>query len=116
MLVNMDGNLIVITFGLPFVVLFALGLRNKRIDYLLLMGLDKMKTDTDALIQIQTIQGMILNAKTNQIDEVNLIGFINLHIVECQNSECPCKNESELFDVPTGKFSQRNSKSSISKY
>ena len=110
MLVNLSGNLVVITIGIPFVVVLSKGLRNKRIDYLLLMGLDKMKTDTDALIQIQSIQGMIHNAKTNQIDDVNLIGFINLHIVECQNFDCPCKNESELFDVPMAKFSQRTSK------
>lgn len=37
-----------------------------------------------------------------------MIGIVNLHINECQNSDCACKDEYELFDVTTSQFSQRN--------
>lgn len=37
-----------------------------------------------------------------------MIGIVNLHIDECQNSDCPCKEEYELYDIHTSQFSDRN--------
>lgn len=37
-----------------------------------------------------------------------MIGIINLHIMECQNSDCPCKDEVELYDVASNTFTERN--------
>ncbi len=109
MLLGVYDHLIILFIGAPLLALLVKNLREKRIQHLLLMGLDKMKSDTDALIQIQRIQGMIAEAKNSQTESADLIGYVHLHIVECQNSECPCKNDSELFDAVSGKFSQRNS-------
>jgi len=43
-----------------------------------------------------------------QQDRVVMIGVINLHITECQNIECPCKETYELFDIKMNDFCVRN--------
>jgi len=35
---------------------------------------------------------------------MTMIGIVNIHIMECQNSDCPCKEEYELYDVATNMF------------
>lgn len=42
---------------------------------------------------------------------MTMIGIVNLHIDECQNAECPCKEETELYDVASNTFSDRNRQS-----
>ena len=44
----------------------------------------------------------------DQTHRMTMIGIINIHVLECQNSECPCKDEYELFDVSTNVFTERN--------
>lgn len=83
-------------------------MRELRIQSLLLVNIDKMKADFEALNQIFTIQQMIKSSTANQTEDVTLIGIVNLHVLECQFNDCPCKNESTLFDATTGKFSMRN--------
>lgn len=36
-----------------------------------------------------------------------MIGVINMHIAECQNPECACKDEYELFDIATNRDWER---------
>jgi len=108
MLIEAHGHLIIIFIGIPLIYLLVNYLRKIRIQYLILMGLDKMKADTDALIQIQTLQGMIAEARVSQTENASLIGYVNLHVVECQSMDCPCKSDSDLYDAQSGKFSQRN--------
>ena len=33
-----------------------------------------------------------------------LVGTVGLHIVECQDGECPCKEDRELYDVKSARF------------
>lgn len=44
----------------------------------------------------------------DQTKRMTMIGIVNLHIIECQNAECPCKDEYELFDVINNVFHERN--------
>lgn len=44
----------------------------------------------------------------DQTEKMTIVGVINLHIAECQNSECPCKDHNELFDIKTNDFQNRN--------
>ena len=37
-----------------------------------------------------------------------MVGIVNLHVMECQNVDCPCKDEYELYDVTTNTFTDRN--------
>jgi hypothetical protein len=37
-------------------------------------------------------------------ERMTMIGIVNLHIIECQNSWCPCKDEFEMFDISTNQF------------
>lgn len=37
-----------------------------------------------------------------------MIGVINLHVAECMNAECPCKESYELFDIKMNDFQTRN--------
>jgi hypothetical protein len=37
----------------------------------------------------------------DESQRMSMIGIVNLHIIECQNSDCPCKEDYELFDVVT---------------
>ena len=74
---------------------------------------EKAKTDSEALLQIMTLQNLIKSIGENPSSEVTLIGLVNLHVIECTVNDCVCKSDSELYDVATGQFSQRNSKKSF---
>ena len=39
---------------------------------------------------------------------MRMIGIVNLHIFECQNVECPCKDEYELYDISSSTYQERN--------
>lgn len=51
----LDGHIIVIVLGIPLVVYLVRSLREKRIQTLMESTTEKIKTDSDALIQITTI-------------------------------------------------------------
>jgi len=108
MIINVYGHILIICIGIPIIAGLVKNLREMRIQHLLLLNMEKMKTGVDALIQIITIQQMIKAANVSQIDDVTLIGIVNLHVLECQTPDCPCKNEAELFDAATCKFSKRD--------
>lgn len=108
MIMNLYGHVIIICIGIPIIAGLVKSLREMRIQTLLLMNVDKMKTDFEALTQIMSIQQLIKASNTNQDEDVTLIGIVNLHVLECQNPDCPCKNEASLFDASTSKFSDRN--------
>eukprot|EP01022_Parablepharisma_sp_SALTPOND_P000297 TRINITY_DN1012_c0_g2_i1.p1 TRINITY_DN1012_c0_g2~~TRINITY_DN1012_c0_g2_i1.p1 ORF type:complete len:1372 (-),score=229.35 TRINITY_DN1012_c0_g2_i1:10269-14384(-) len=109
MIINVYGHILIISIGIPVIAGLVCNLREMRIQHLLLLNMEKMKTATDALSQIITIQQMIKASSVSQVEDVTLIGIVNLHVLECQNPDCPCKNEAELFDAATGKFSKRDS-------
>ena len=70
-------------------------------------SVDKIRNDIDALIQISTIKDLSLGKGTSSkssdndnIDsEMRVKGLINLHVEECKNDFCLCKNQDELYDV-----------------
>jgi hypothetical protein len=37
-----------------------------------------------------------------------LIGIINLHTLNCEDTNCPCKREIELYDINDKKFSNKD--------
>ena len=43
-----------------------------------------------------------------QQEKMTMIGIINVHVSECTNVECPCKDSYELFDVKLNDFHERN--------
>jgi len=107
MLVKIHGHVIILLICIPMFGYFVSNLRRKRIEQLLLTDIEEMKSDVDAASHLQIIQGLITEARTSQTEDGMLIGYINLHAVECQNAECPCKNGADLYDAKTGKFSER---------
>lgn len=66
---------------------------------------DKIRSDIDALIQINTIKDLSITkigSKTVGFDvdkEMQVKGVINLHTDECKNDSCICRNLEELYDV-----------------
>ena len=64
-------------------------------------NIDKLKLDIDALIQIHNMTDYMKGVHKDPAQKMAMIGIVNLHIVECQNADCPCKDEYELFDVNT---------------
>jgi hypothetical protein len=73
-------------------------------------SIDKVKNDIDALIQITTIKDLSISKLGNKTvgDNVNwemqVKGAINLHLEECKNEACICKNLEELYDVGRQSF------------
>ena len=108
MIIEIYGHILIMTISIPIIGFLAANLRKKRIEQLLLMTIDKMKTDIDAAIHILSIQKEMINARITQTEDAILIGYVNLHAVECQDSECPCKKETDIYDVRAMKFSERN--------
>ena len=47
----------------------------------------------------------VSNGETSH--RTTMIGVINMHIAECQNPECACKDEYELFDIATNRDWER---------
>lgn len=113
MILNIYGHVIIISIGIPIITGLVISIREIRKQCILLLNIDKMKADYEALIQIVTFQQMIQDAKVSQDEDITLIGIVNLHVLECQNQECPCKNEAILYDITTSKFTQRNGKLTI---
>lgn len=43
--------------------------------------------------------------KENEVDkEMKVKGFINLHLQECQNELCICKNYDDMYDIVNDKY------------
>jgi len=54
-LLDVNGHLIVILLGIPFISLLVRNLREKRIEALMITNVDKLKLDIDALIQVHNM-------------------------------------------------------------
>jgi hypothetical protein len=54
-LVTVNGHIIIIFIGMPFVVYLVINLRQKRIENLMKMNVDKLRLDIDSLIQIHNL-------------------------------------------------------------
>ena len=109
-LLRVQGHLIIILLGVPLITLLVYSLRHTRIDTLMKMNMDKLKVDLDALIQVHTMADYTRGAQ-DQAHNMTMVGIINLHVLECQNAECPCKDDYELYDVATSQFTERNKNS-----
>jgi hypothetical protein len=105
---TVSGHIIVIFAGIPLLCFLVRSLREKRIESLIKTNIDKVQLDIDALIQVHNMTDFAKGINKDAAHRMNMIGIINLHVLECQNLECPCKDEYELFDVTTNQFSQRN--------
>eukprot|EP00347_Sterkiella_histriomuscorum_P007426 403348965 len=107
---DIQGHLIIIFCGVPIVVYFVTYLRERRIELLLNQNLDKINTDIDAMIQINTIKDLSISKIGNKtvgdnVDrEMQVKGVINVHLEECRNEYCICKNLEELYDVGQQSF------------
>lgn len=106
MILDVRGHIVIILLGVPVVSGVVCNVRKVRIKRLLLTSNDKFATPTDCLNRIVVVQQMV-KASVHK-EDIALIGIVNLHTLECQNDGCPCKNEVELFDVGTKKFSSRD--------
>jgi len=107
MILNISGHIAIICIGIPVIVGVVYNLRSIRLQKLLFYNSNRIKSDTDALIQINSIEHIIKETHFKQKDNISLIGIINLHVFECQKINCLCKSESELFDPSTGEFVKR---------
>lgn len=107
MILNVYGHVIIICIGIPIIFGIVKSLREKRIESLLLTGLDKLKSDIDVINQIVAIQQKIGASNSSREEDLTLIGLVNLHVLECTNLHCPCKNEGLLYDAATSKSSER---------
>jgi len=108
LLFSLKGNVLTILIGSPILVALVKYVREKRINSLLISNIDDIKSDTDSLIQIQS---MILMIKDSELPELNILfltGFVNVHTFDCQNQECPCNVKRELYDASLNKTSDRS--------
>lgn len=49
-LLTVNGHLVIIYVGIPFIIYLVKGLREKRIEELMITNMDKLKLDIDSLI------------------------------------------------------------------
>jgi hypothetical protein len=100
-----SGHIIIILLGIPFIWLLVMDLREKRIENLMTSSIEKINSDSDALIQITAIKDLTINKLGSKVvsedvsKEMQAKGIINLHFEECKNEYCICKNLEELYDV-----------------
>lgn len=92
LLIDVYGHVTIIVIGIPVVIGTCYNLRKVRIQNLLIDNSENIITESDMLNQLFIIQQMIEECISRQTENVNLIGIINYHIIQCQNSDCVCKN------------------------
>ena len=105
---NLKGNITVILIGIPIIIVLIKNLRERRMNHFLTNTLDKITKDTDFLIQILNFQKLVKGPIINESDEIILTGIVNVHCLECQSIECPCKKDNEIYCASTDKYSDRN--------
>lgn len=54
-LLVVNGHLVIIFIGIPFITLLVINLREKRIEGLMMTNIDKLKIDIDSLIQVHNM-------------------------------------------------------------
>ena len=54
-LLVVNGHLVIIFIGIPFITLLVINLRDKRIEGLMMTNIDKLKIDIDSLIQVHNM-------------------------------------------------------------
>ena len=100
---TVDGNIIIILLGLPFIIYCVVYFRQKRIEFLMDNTIDKITNDVDALIQINMLKDLSIGRTGGEglgtvESELKIKGIINLHFEECKTNQCICKNLEELYD------------------
>jgi len=110
MLTSVHGHMIIICIGIPIVSGVIYNLRKVYVRRLILTGIDKVRSEAKALLRMAKLRQMIKNTSFANEKDIILIGLVNLHMLECQNLNCPCKNENDLYDVNTESFIKRDSK------
>jgi len=109
----MYGHVVIICIGIPVIVGVVYNLRILCIRHILLLSIDKVKSALNALIQIVSLQQMIKSSNLDQSlkknEDTRLTGIVNMHMLECQDPECPCKNDHELFNPEKNEYVKRNS-------
>lgn len=107
MIVGVYGNIIIISIGIPIIVGLVLHIRETRIETLLMRTIDKMKSSIEVMNHITFMRQKVMKISSGHGEDLILIGIANLHVLECQIADCPCKNNIELYDPATRKFSQK---------
>jgi len=90
--IHINGHITIIFMGIPLIYVLVVNLRQRRIDKLMDLSVEKVKSDIDALIMITTLHEWAHDSRKNISQDMHVKGIINLHLVECSNSLCPCKN------------------------
>ncbi len=93
----------IIFAGIPLIAWLVKNLRENRIEQLVKQNIDKLQVDIDALIQINSMSDFANGVDHDPMHRTTMIGLINMHMVECNNPECPCKEEYELYDISTNR-------------
>lgn len=102
----MDGQFIIILLGLPVVFYALKAFRDSKLDSLMGYTNDRIFSDIDALNQISTIQEWLRDTEGNLSinKEMKAKGLINLHIEECSNEDCVCRNIEDLYDLQKERY------------
>ena len=108
MIIDIYGHLIILCIGIPLIVGLVSNLRERRIEGILMHTVDKMKHFEESLNQIINIQQKVKEIGTESEDDTILIGIVHLHVLDCNDSECPCKRR-ECKQIDINKQAKKNS-------
>ena len=106
-LLTVKGHIIIILIGIPLISYLAKFLRERRLEALMITNVDKLKLDIDALIQVHNMTDFARGTEKDQSKRMAMIGLVNIHVEECQNLDCPCKEDYEIYDITATKFIER---------
>lgn len=105
---GVSGHIVIIAVGIPLLWYFVRSLREYRVEVLIKTGIEKIGSDVDALLQVNRMTDFSKGTQVDMQEKMTMIGIINVHIAECQNMECPCKDAYELFDLKRNEFKVRD--------
>ena len=106
MIFEIHGHLIVVVIGIPIIIGVVYNLRQLRLRWILFKTPEKVSNEVEALILLTTLQQIVKDSFVNKVDDVMLIGLVNLFVMEHADSDSPYKKDGELYDAATGKFSK----------
>ena len=103
-ILRMEGHFIIIGVGILPIFFLVKYIYTTRMEYILLMPIEKIKTEDDALFRCYSILDMVRNFRKDPEVELKLVGLISNHFRTCKSITCPLNNSEELYDSSQGLY------------
>ena len=94
----LDNVIYIIVVGLLFFLYIVKKFREKFTYDLIIKEIEEINNEIHLDIRFRYLMNIVKNATSNKQDELLLTSIIKVHVENCTNIQCICKNRHDLFD------------------